>query len=173
MTRELSVEDVIQGKPTWGTLLRRGATKRCPRCGAGHLYRGWFKMKERCPGCGMRFEREPGFFVGAYLINFAITEGMLFVLVMGFVFWKDQHPDAGVVVPVVIGISIGVVAPILFYPFARTIWSAFDVGMTPLELGEIVEAADAAEASEVGVEDSVGDDGRDGPEPGSLRGRSG
>ena len=47
---------------------------------------------------------------------------------------------------------LAVVAPILFYPFARTIWSAFDVGMTPLELKEIVEATDAAT-------DAAGSDG--------------
>jgi hypothetical protein len=91
----------------------------------------------------MLFEREPGFFVGAYLINFAIAEGLLFVLVMGFVFWKDQHPEAGVLVPVTVAVILGVVAPIVFYPFSRTIWSALDVGMTPLELHEIVAAADA------------------------------
>lgn len=136
---------MLRGKPAWGTLLRRGVTKRCPRCGSGHLYRGWFHMKERCPGCGMLFEREPGFFVGAYLINFAIAEGLLFVLVMGFVFWKDQHPEAGVLVPVTVAVFLGVVAPIVFYPFSRTIWSALDVGMTPLELHEIVAAADASD----------------------------
>ncbi|MEZ5139488.1 MAG: hypothetical protein R2711_12210 [Acidimicrobiales bacterium] len=35
--------------PTVGTLLRRGATKRCPNCGAGDLYRGWFQMAEPVP----------------------------------------------------------------------------------------------------------------------------
>lgn len=144
MAREFSVEDVIHGKPEWGTLLRRGFTKKCPRCGSGHLYNGWFRMKERCPGCGVRFEREPGFFVGAYLINFAITEGLLFIVMMGFVFWKDQHPDAGVTAPITIGLFLAIVAPVLFYPFARTIWSALDIGMTPLELFEIVDSADAA-----------------------------
>ncbi len=34
-------------------------------------------MHERCPTCGMRFAREEGFFTGAYLINFAITEGLM------------------------------------------------------------------------------------------------
>lgn len=143
MVREVGVDDVVHGKPEWGTLLRRGLTKKCPRCGGGHVYDSWFRMKERCPTCGLLFEREPGFFVGAYLINFAIAEGLLFVLIMGFVFWKDQHPEAGVTGPVVMAVFLGVVAPLLFYPFSRTIWSALDIGMTPLELHEIVDAADA------------------------------
>jgi len=147
MVKPLDVDDVLQGRPTPGTLLKRGALKQCPRCGGRHIYDSWFHMKERCPTCGYLFEREPGFFVGAYLINFAIAEGFLFVLVMGFVFWKDQHPDAGVVAPAVIGVTIGVVMPVLFYPFSRTIWSAFDLLMTPLEVEEIVAAADAVSES--------------------------
>jgi uncharacterized protein (DUF983 family) len=153
MQRPVDVNDVLQGKPPPGTLLKRGLLKRCPRCGGKGLFRSWFHQHERCPTCGYLFEREPGFFVGAYFINFAIAEGFLFVLVMGYVLWKDQHPDAGVVIPVAIGVAIGVILPILMYPFARTIWSAFDLLMTPLEMKEIVAAADA-----------VGETVPDGPE---------
>jgi uncharacterized protein (DUF983 family) len=143
MRRAVHVHDVLEGKPSPGTLLRRGLFKRCPRCGGGGIFHGWFHMHDRCPTCGYLFEREPGFFVGAYLINFAIAEGFLFVLVMGYVAWKDQNPDAGVVIPVVIGLVIGVVGPIVTYPYSRTIWSAFDLLMTPMEMDEIVAAADA------------------------------
>ena len=150
MRRPVDVEDVLQGKPSPGTLLKRGVLKKCPRCGGGHIYDSWFHMKERCPTCGYLFEREPGFFVGAYLINFAIAEGFLFLVVMGYVFWKAQHPDAGVVLPVALGVLIGIVGPIVFYPFSRTIWSAFDLLMTPLEMDEIVAAADAVSTGDLG-----------------------
>ena len=137
------VDDVLRPKPEWPTLLWRGLVKHCPRCGGGHIYRTWFQMVERCPTCGYLFEREPGFFVGAYLINFAIVEGFLFILLMGFIAWKDQNPDAGMPLAIVIGLFIGLVGPVIFYPYSRTIWSALDLLMTPLEVGEIVAAADA------------------------------
>jgi uncharacterized protein (DUF983 family) len=143
MARDLRIDDVLAGKPTPGTLLKRGVLKRCPRCGERDIYRTYFRMRERCPACGYLFEREPGFFVGAYLINFAIIEGVLFVLLMGFIAWKDQNPDAGVLIPIGIGVVLGVVGPVVFYPYSRTIWSAFDLLMTPLEVDEIVAAADA------------------------------
>lgn len=143
MARPLDVEAVLNGKPTNGTIMRRGFAKHCPRCGSGHLYQGWFRMKERCPSCGYLFEREPGFFVGAYLINFAIAEGFLFVLLMVFIGFKSANPDLGITVPLLIGIAIGLIGPVLFYPFSRTIWSAIDLVMTPLELPEIVAAAEA------------------------------
>ena len=143
MRRPVDVNDVLQGKAPPGTLLKRGLLKRCPRCGSKHLFHHWFHMVERCPTCGYRFEREPGFFLGAYFINFAIAEGFLFVLVMGYLLWKSQHPEAGVALPLLVGITIGVVAPIALYPFSKTIWSAFDLLMTPMEMEEIVAAAEA------------------------------
>lgn len=147
MTGDATRQDTLP-QPTWGQLLVRGLTKHCPRCGGGHLYDGWFRMKERCPTCGILFEREPGFFVGAYLVNFAISIVLLFVECMAFVGWKATHEDAGVTVPVIAGLVIAVVAPVLFYPFSRTLWSALDMGGTPIEPHE-VEAAEAflAEAS--------------------------
>ena len=120
----------------------RGIRKRCPNCGAGHVYETWFRMFDRCPQCGLKFEREPGFFVGAYLINFAISIVLLFLLCMGFVAWKATHADAGAAVPLAIGVAIGVLAPPFFYPFSRTVWSAIDLGMTPLEAAELADAAE-------------------------------
>ena len=128
-------------QPTWGELLLRGLIKRCPRCGGRRIYDGWFRMKDRCPTCGIRFEREPGFFVGAYLVNFAIAIVLLFIECMAFVAWKATHPDAGVTVAAVTGVIIAVVAPVLFYPFSRTLWSALDMGGTPIEPKEEAEAA--------------------------------
>lgn len=146
MARELTTADVIGGKPAVGVMMRRGLRKRCPRCGGGGLYRTWFQMVERCPTCGFLFEREPGFFVGAYFVNFAITEGLLFVVVMVFLFVKNADNAASVVWPLVVGGVFAVVAPLIFYPWSRTIWSAIDLAMTPLELDEIVAAQDAADA---------------------------
>jgi len=147
--RELTTDDVIGGKPTVGVLLKRGLRKRCPRCGGGGLYRGWFRMVERCPTCGFRFEREPGFFIGAYFVNFAVTEGFLFVVVMVFLFVKAANNDAGVVWPLAVGGAFAIVAPLVFYPWSRTIWSAIDLAMTPLELDEIVAAHDAVDVEGV------------------------
>jgi uncharacterized protein (DUF983 family) len=41
------------------TALRRGIQKRCPHCGRGRLFSGWSHL-ERCPVCGLIFERNPG-----------------------------------------------------------------------------------------------------------------
>ena len=41
------------------------------------------------------------------------------------------------------GVVIGLVAPVFCYPYSRTVWSAIDIGMTPLEPHEIAEADEA------------------------------
>src|SRR5919199_5882023 len=86
-----------------GRLLWRGLTKRCAVCGSGGLYDGWFRMKERCPRCGYRFEREEGFFLGAYVVNLAVAEGLMALLCIGpLIYLSATRPDVSVW-PVVAG----------------------------------------------------------------------
>ena len=61
----------------FGRTIGRGLIRHCPNCGQGRLFRRWFRMVDRCPRCGHQFDREEGFWLGAYVINFAVTEGAL------------------------------------------------------------------------------------------------
>jgi uncharacterized protein (DUF983 family) len=123
--------------PTPGTMLRRGVTKRCPACGSGHLFEGWFRMKECCPGCGLWFEREEGFFLGAYTVNLAIAEGLLLILaIVPLIALLDANPDLAVWPILVTGLAAAILAPVVFYPFSRTIWSAIDLVLRPLDRTE-------------------------------------
>lgn len=118
-------------------MLGRSLRKRCPICGAGRLFTRWFKMKDRCPGCGYLFEREEGFFLGAYVINLAIAQGAVIVLaVVPLIVRLAGDPDASIA-PFLIGGAIGaVVAPILFYPWSKTIWTACDLILRPVHMSE-------------------------------------
>lgn len=142
--------DVERSEADWSLMLRRGLIRRCPRCGGGKLFRTWWSMKDRCPRCGMRFVREEGYFTGVYLVNFGVVLAVLFVLCMGVAVWLGSHPDASVVPFLVVGTAIAVVVPIAFYPFARTIWAALDLAMTPMELDEILEASQVRDEDEDG-----------------------
>ena len=55
---------------------------------------------------------------------------------------QKRIADAGAAIPLGIGVFIGVLAPPFFYPFSRTVWSAIDLGMTPLEAAELADAAE-------------------------------
>jgi uncharacterized protein (DUF983 family) len=52
--------------------------QRCPRCREGPifrfpLWRGPLATHERCPVCGFRYEREPGYFLGAMYFSYALS----------------------------------------------------------------------------------------------------
>lgn len=113
-------------------MLRRGLTKHCPVCGAGHLYDGWFRMKPNCPGCGYHFEREEGFFLGAIIVNLAVAEGLLAVLCIVPLIWLSAtRPEASLWPVIAGGVVAAVIAPLVFYPFSRTTWVALELMLRP------------------------------------------
>lgn len=118
-------------------MLGRALLKRCPLCGAGKLFTGWFRMKDRCPGCGYVFEREEGFFLGAYVINLGLAQGMVILLaVVPLIARLASDPDASIAPFVAGGIIGAVVAPMIFYPWSKTIWTAFDLMLRPVHMTE-------------------------------------
>jgi uncharacterized protein (DUF983 family) len=59
--------------------------QRCPRCRLGKIFArsvfiGFPKMHQRCPVCQLRFEREPGYFLGAMYISY----GLALVIITSF-----------------------------------------------------------------------------------------
>ena len=122
-----------------GTLIRRGVRKRCAICASGHLFDRWFVMKSHCPRCGTKFEREPGFFLGALFVNLALTEVPLFLWLAGATLATIPNPSTRLL----IGGSVVVCAtvPVVLYPLSKTLWFAIHVAMQPLEPEEEAEAA--------------------------------
>ena len=106
--------------------------QRCPRCRVGKIFQhsiflGFPKMNESCSICHLRYEREPGYFLGAMYISYglglpivATIAALLWVLrgggVAGTIFWTT----------------------VLFLPFvpsitllARVLWIYFDQTVDP------------------------------------------
>jgi uncharacterized protein (DUF983 family) len=102
--------------------LRRALRLRCPRCGRGVLFDGWFAMRETCDACGLRFEREPGYFVGAIYVNYAVTA----VACLGTAIGLDLAFGLGVWTQVAIAVAIAVLVPVLFFRYARSLWLGLD-----------------------------------------------
>ncbi|MDY7102057.1 MAG: DUF983 domain-containing protein [Actinomycetota bacterium] len=117
------------------TLTARALVLRCPNCGSRGLFVNWFTMRERCPTCGLASERVPGHFVGAVGMNTIVTFGLLaVVLVAGFVI---TYPDVAVGPMLAIGLGTAVVFPLAFWPVSKTLWTAIDIMMRPVERNEL------------------------------------
>lgn len=110
-------------------MIMRGLTMRCAFCGAGGLFRSWLKMREVCPNCSHRFNQESGFFLGAYAINFAITEGLLLLALIPYIVISAGNPQTSVPAgPFAAAALAGaILGPVVFYPFSRTLWVALDL----------------------------------------------
>jgi uncharacterized protein (DUF983 family) len=126
-------------------MLARGLVRRCPNCGAGRLFRRWTQMRQRCPRCGYKFEREQGFIVGGMAINIVVTEAVFLVFLVVAVVVTLPDPPLGLLL--VAGLVINLIVPIAFYPFSKTIWAAVELAMRPLEERELRDAEAARSAN--------------------------
>ena len=101
-----------------GRIVGRALRLRCPRCGRSPLYARYFRMHERCAACGLRYEREQGFFVGAIYINYAVTVAVAVGVVLGL----DWTVGLTLAQQLAIGVGLGVVVPLAFFRHARSLW---------------------------------------------------
>ena len=51
----MSVEDTADGTRLLKPAFLRGWRRRCPKCGAGPMMRGYLSVRESCPVCGEEF----------------------------------------------------------------------------------------------------------------------
>ena len=122
------------GQATPARMLLRGAAKRCASCGGRRLFTAWFRMAPTCPTCGYRFEREEGFFLGAYVMNLVVAQlVVMLVAVVPTIVLSNANPDATLVPVIAAGVLATVLAPIAFYPFSKTLWVAVELTFRPVD----------------------------------------
>jgi uncharacterized protein (DUF983 family) len=117
-------------------LFLRALRLRCPNCGQGRLFTSWFRMRERCPVCGLRVERgDEGYQVGSYMFNIIAAELLFAALFIGAILLTWPSPpwtllEYG-------GIALMILAPFVFFPFSKTLFLAFDLIFRPAAHDEL------------------------------------
>lgn len=105
-------------KVTHGQIIARGLANRCPNCGGSHLFKDGklFDLNDACPDCGLRFEKDEGFFLGAMSLNYGVTLVGYLVPVL-LLWWLGVVGNK-----LAIGLAIGgaVVVPMLLYRSSRS-----------------------------------------------------
>lgn len=109
--------------------LLRGIRLRCPRCGHAPIFRGWFVLLARCPLCGLAFEREPGYFVGAMYVNYAATV----LLALPGYFVLDHWAGLSLGRQLLLWGAFCVIFPLWFYRYSKSLWLAMDYFFDPGE----------------------------------------
>ena len=121
------------------TKFGRALRLRCPRCGAGAIRATWFRLAEGCPRCGLALERgeTSDFWIGAYVFNLAMGELVAIGIPIAWVIATWPNPSWGRVE--LLAIALCVLLPLLFFPFSRTLWLAWDLSFRPSEPGDQVQ----------------------------------
>lgn len=95
------------------------------------IFRGsmlWFTpMNEHCGVCGLRFEREPGYFLGAMYISYAMAVPLLAGLLALF-WWLSSWSWSYILLAA--ALALLPFAPVLTL-FARVLWIYIDRGVDP------------------------------------------
>lgn len=107
-------------KVTKMMVVQRGLTHRCPNCGAKKLFKSGtlFKLNPECPDCGLKIERDEGFFLGSMTLNYIVTiVGFLIPVLILYLVGALSASTAAIAAA-----AGAVIFPILFYRSSRSWW---------------------------------------------------
>jgi uncharacterized protein (DUF983 family) len=99
---------------------------RCSHCLRGPVYEGVFQMYERCPVCGIQYEREHGFFLMAIVFGYFFYLAVLMPLSIWL--YRMRVPMLSFVIVITV-VSIVLIPPVFHY--ARVIWLHIDEVLDP------------------------------------------
>ena len=105
----------------------RSLLRRCPYCGGGGIFKGWFSLKERCPHCNVLYEPEDGYLLGSYVVNIGLTA----VLAVAVVVMLMVQSSLSVVEIQIIGAALAIGIPIFLYPYTVLFWITLDLLFHP------------------------------------------
>ncbi|MCC6420117.1 MAG: DUF983 domain-containing protein [Gemmataceae bacterium] len=97
--------------------------QRCPRCRQGRVFGSLVRTNPACPLCGLSFEREEGYFLGAMYISYGMS-----IVCLGLLMWLGTLLlptwDLGTLVLLATAAYLPIV-PIVFR-YSRVLWIHFD-----------------------------------------------
>ena len=101
--------------------------QKCPVCLRGAAFRRGITMNNRCPSCGLHFEREQGYFLGTLYIAYVLAVPVLSVLTAAC--WLLGFGSAGRSFTLAM-IAFLPISPMVFR-YSRVIWMHVDQIIDP------------------------------------------
>ncbi len=103
---------------TRGQIIARGLANRCPNCGGRTLFKAGtlFELDRACRDCGLKIEKDEGFFLGAMAINYGVTcFGLLAPVV---ILWYLEVLSGRVAIG--LAVALALLAPLALYRSSRS-----------------------------------------------------
>jgi uncharacterized protein (DUF983 family) len=97
--------------------------QRCPRCCRGKIFGGFFRMNDPCPVCGMVFQREEGYFLGAMYVSYLIG-----TILAGLFYWAvwTWNPNIGPTAFMILFFLVYLPLTPFVWRYSRTGWIHFE-----------------------------------------------
>ena len=90
-----------------------GPRGRCPRCGRGHIFDGFLKVRDNCEVCGLDYAfADPADGPAVFVQLFASVPGVIFILILAIVWDPPLWVYLVVGLPVVVASTLGPLRPI-------------------------------------------------------------
>jgi uncharacterized protein (DUF983 family) len=103
-------------------VVANAARCRCPECGQTPIFQTFLKVRKQCANCGLEFEPEQGFFIGAIYFNVGVTYFLILALFSICILYYGTVTENAL-------IGMGVIAaivPVAFFRWSRSFWLAFN-----------------------------------------------
>lgn len=87
-------------------------------------------MNHDCPACGLPYYREPGYFVGAMIVNYVTT---IFIVIAAYLISRLLPPvwNASPETKITVWLIASVCLSLALVPWARSVWIAVDYWIEP------------------------------------------
>lgn len=99
---------------------------RCPHCLRGAIFKSLWQMHDRCPHCGVAYEREPGYFMNAIFFGYVLSFIAMLPLNVLLFIWE--------VAPIyfLVGnlLLLTLLSPLIFR-YSRALWMHLDGMLDP------------------------------------------
>jgi uncharacterized protein (DUF983 family) len=117
-------------RPPIREALATGFRLRCPRCRTGTLFAGVFRMKRQCPVCKLPNFREPGYYIGAMILNYGVTAALLLALYLVSLGSPLTMPW-GATTRLLLWMALGAGLSLAMMRHAYSLWLSFDYWLEP------------------------------------------
>ena len=87
-------------------------------------------MKKECPVCGLPYFREPGYYIGAMMLNYGVTAGVLLVLYL-ISLGSPLAMPWGATTRLALWMVLGVALSLAMMRHAYSLWLSFDYWLEP------------------------------------------
>jgi uncharacterized protein (DUF983 family) len=105
-------------KVTHGQIIARGLANRCPNCGGRTLFQAGspFRLNPECPQCGLKIEKDEGFFLGAMSLNYGVTL-VVFLAPVALCWYAGILGDTA---SIALAVAFAVIVPVALYRSSRS-----------------------------------------------------